>query len=377
MPLQTIAFDDLVQQMVAELTSNTSGITNVTPGSVSLALMKAAAGAGMSLQQLIAYIYSTERLATCQSYADAVSFVGDYGMAPIPAFSALGALTCSRTITGAEQLVQVGSLVQTKINSIQFAVVADATQSAWDPVRSVYVFSPLVNSIAITVQATPAFTGSIGNVAIGTATQIISGFSGVNSVTNAQAFVSGSDAETLAAIKARFPLYLKSLKTSNVASVQNAIQGVQAGLSYQIIQYLKFDGAAFPSGFTVVVDDGSGNASLQFLNAVYAAVDAIRAAGNQFAVAKPTNVPIAITVTGLTVTPGSSAALVQQNIINALTLLVNKYGVGFPARIADVAATTTAVPGTYAYTSITINGSALDAAITTTQLARISSVTFA
>jgi len=376
MPLQLSSFDDLVNVMTTMLASN-SPITKFSSGSVALALIQSAAACGVSIEQYIAYIYSTERLATCVG-PDVDTYITDYGMKRLPAASASLTITATRVLTTTELLVYpttslTAALVQTAQNGVQFQVIGDVNQPAWDPVRLAYVFPINTGSIGLTVAA--LVPGSGGNVAANTITKIVSGLFGVNTVSNPAQVVNGADPESDVAVKLRFPLYLQSLKTSNTASIQNAILAAGPKVTFKIIEYLTFAGVAFPSGFTIVVDDGTGAASNVFLAAVTTNVNATRAAGSQFAVARPTNVPINVAVT-VSPSSGTSLAVVQTSVVAAITTYVNGLGVGNLAGFAAIANVVQMTTGVFSYSNLTLNGATLDAAILNTQLARVGTITF-
>jgi uncharacterized phage protein gp47/JayE len=371
MPLQPIPFNTLITQMGTTLTTSTAKITNLTAGSIALAILQAVGGVAISLQQLIAYVYSVCRLATSQG-TDVDSFINDFGMTRLPAVPSSGQIIASRQITTGTLNVLPGALVQTVINSTQFQVIADATQPNWDPVNNWYQFPIGVSSISITVQAvTP---GSASNVNANTITIIVSGFTGVNSVTNPNGFANGQDQETDAAVKVRFPLYLASLKTGSIPAVEGAILGVQAGLTYQIWEYFTFAGAAFPGGFTVIVDDGSGAPGSAFLDAVSAAVLAVHGAGNEFEVYAPIDVPVNAAVY---IAPSNvPLAVAQAAVTSAIGAYIHGLGVGVSVSILGVADAIQNTPGVYAYASLTLNGIEADVPITITQLAQLNSVTY-
>ena len=376
MPLQLSSFDDLVNVMTSMLASN-SPITKFSSGSVALALIQASAACGVSIEQYIAYIYATERLTTCVGL-DVDTYINDYGMKRLPAASASLTITATRVLTTTELLVYpttttTAALVQTAQNAVQFQVVGDVNQPAWDPVRLAYVFPINTTSIGLTVAA--LVPGSGGNVASNTVTKVVSGLFGVNTVTNPSQVVNGADQESDVAVKIRFPLYLQSLKTSNTASIQNAILAASPKATFKIIEYLTFAGAAFPSGFTIVVDDGTGAASNVFLNSVTTNVNVTRAAGSQFAVTRPTNVAVNVAVT-VSPSSGTSLAVVQTSVVASITSYINGLGVGNTASFGAVANAVQMTTGVFSYSNLALNGASLDATILTTQLARVGTITF-
>ncbi len=374
MPITIYTFNQLTTNMLTAIASQTTKITNFSPGSITLALVQSFAGNSLLLENLITQLAAVTRLSTSTG-SDVDSFINDFGMTRLPATPAVVALTLTRTAIGVQLNVplNVSNIVQTVQNQVQFAPVADTTQSSWDPINNQYFFNPSQFSITITANALVA--GSAGNVAANTITQIVAGFSGVQTITNPLAAGSGVNQETDAQVRVRFPLYLASLKTANKASVEAAIESVQAGISYQIIEYFTFAGVPKLAYFTVVVDDGSGNAPQSFLNAVYAAVNATRAAGSQFEVDRPTDVSVAVSVT-LVPAIGFSVSVVKASVTAALTAYINGLGVGANVPLGSVANVIQTTPGVFSYLNLLLNGASSDVAIAATQLARIGTVVY-
>jgi uncharacterized phage protein gp47/JayE len=372
MALPTQTFSQFVTSMQNAILTNTQKITNLASGSIMQATIQAVSGVLIALQLLIVHVFNSNRLASSTG-TDVDSFLNDYGLKRPQATFAKTTLVLTRATTGIELDVAMNSVVQTPGSGIQFSPALDYNQASFDPVRGFYYFTPSQATISITIEALVA--GTSGNVAAGTLTQIVAGFSGVNSVTNPAAVTNAQDAASDPVAKALFPSYIAGLPSACVDAWENAIKSQGQNVTYQLIEYLTFSGAAFVSGVTVVVDDGSGNASTPFLNGVYAAVDAIRAAGVQFAVYKPTNVTINIDVR-ISVASGASLLAAQANVTAALHAYINTLGVGVNATYVDIANVIQGVSGVFSYTMLTVNGGTTDVTILQTQLAQIGTVLY-
>jgi hypothetical protein len=135
------------------------------------------------------------------------------------------------------------------------------------------------------VVATAAGVG--GNADPGTVTLLASAVAGVDTVVNNSAIVGGSEAESDAALRARFVAYLASLARATRSAVEFAISAVEPGLSWSILEGQRPDGSAAPSVFTVVVDDGTGTPSDDLIARVSTAVDEYRALGVEYSVVAP------------------------------------------------------------------------------------------
>lgn len=372
MPLPTKTFTGFVADMANALANGTTKVTNLRAGSVAYAFIRAVAANAIALQQMLVAWSNVTRLST--SFGNDVdTFVGDYGLTRLTAVATTMPLLLNRSITGVELDIPLGGIVQTAINGVQFTLIGDTNQPAYDPVRNLYVFGSTQNQIQVLIQA--LIPGSAGNVAPGTVTQMVAGLVGVNSVTNPLQGVNGADKESDSALKSRFVRYLRSLRTSNKDSIDAAVESVQPNLSYKTIQYQHFDGTAFPAGFTVVVDDGTGNASTPFLNAVYAAVDAVRAGGIEFEVHAPNNVTANVDVT-VNVATGGNLPLTQANVTNAIKAYIQGLGVGVLVSYVDLGNVIQNTPGVFSYSGLLINGQTADLAISNTQLAIFGAVTY-
>lgn len=365
--------------MIQTAAASTPDLTNFTPGSVALAFFAAIAGVVINLQQMIVAVQGTGRLQSSGG-PDVDSFVQDWGYERVPSVAATTVLTLSRQLTAAQINIPLGAVVQTPVARLQFKVIADSANllGTFDPVSQTYIFPAGASTLQVLAQCvTP---GTQGNVAAGTLTQLVSGFPGVNGVTNASAVYDGQDAASDSATKSGFVQYLQALGTSCYAAIANAIVGVGANLTFNILEYEHFDGSPFVSGFTVVVDDGSGAIPASTLTAVQAAIDVVRAAGANRAVSAPNNLAVNIsvhinsTVTGIsTMTQGQVTAALAAYINTLAVAAKNSNGV---VSFAGIGAVIAAVPNVSAYSSLLVNGGSGDIAVLGTQLPRLGTVTF-
>ncbi|MFO0949553.1 MAG: baseplate J/gp47 family protein [Isosphaeraceae bacterium] len=94
--------------------------------------------------------------------------------------------------------------------------------------RSAAVLPANTASVAVPVRA--AAPGSGGNVRAGSIAVITTPVPGVDTATNAAAFINGVDAESDPAFRTRFVLYLASLSRATKAAVSYAVTSVQQGV---------------------------------------------------------------------------------------------------------------------------------------------------
>jgi uncharacterized phage protein gp47/JayE len=143
------------------------------------------------------------RASTC-SGADLDSWFADFGFYREPAVSATGNVTFSRFTATNAALVPVGFQVQTTDGTQSFLVVADTSNPAYDPAQSGYVVPALTASVTVPVSAVTA--GAAGNASANTVTVIVGSIPGIDTVTNANSFSNGANAESDDAARARFQL---------------------------------------------------------------------------------------------------------------------------------------------------------------------------
>lgn len=372
----SMTFDQFVSNFIQILLTSTPLISDTSVGSIPLAFAEATAGNDLALQELIYHVYNVARLGTSEG-SDVDSYVGDFGLTRDPATYASNVIYLNRTGTVGVQAEPLGSVVQAPVGNVQFELVADTTQASYDPVNMTYFFADGQGTIPVRVQALNA--GSASNVGANSISQIVSGLVGVSSISQPVAIDNAVDAETDDELRTRFQLFIESLSKATETSVEEAIDSVQPGLTYKLIEYFHFDGSPFVGGFTAVVDDGSGSISSSLLTEITAAIDAVRAAGIAFEVKAPTDVPVNVVV-NIKAAPGYSSAIVTSALSASITSYVNKLGVGNNVSLANLAnaINTTQVNGAnivFSYTNLMVNGAVADFVIAPTQLARIGSIT--
>jgi uncharacterized phage protein gp47/JayE len=321
------SFTQLVANQAAAIQKTQTTLVNFTTGSVLRALTEAVADVCLFIQSQIMQVLAQIRAATSQG-ADLDSWAADYGFLRLGAVSATGQVTFSRFSTTQPAMVPVGAKVQSADGTQQFTVLADPTNSAYQAgiaPSGGFMIAAGIASLTVTVRAING--GSQGNVLAGVITQVIQALPGFDTVTNAAALTNGVDAETDAAMRARFILYITSLSKATKNAVAAAILSVQQGLTYTLTEDLTYTGSAAPGTFYVVVDNGTGAPGSAIVNLVYAAIDAVRAVGISFAVYQP----VVITANwSLTITVGSAyvKATYQPIVQSAINLYINSLTLG-------------------------------------------------
>lgn len=324
MALSTKTFIQLVQDQAAAVQSRSTQILDFTTGSVMRAFTESNAAVGMWLQAMALKILTMTRLATSQG-VDVDSWVNDWGVFRLSATVASGSVTYSRFTPQTAVVIPIGAQVQTADGTQIFQVVLDATNGAYSLASNGYVLPIAVSSVTVPVQSISG--SSAANVASNTITVLLTNIIGVDTVTNALAFVGGSNAETDAQLRARFVNYISSLSKGTVGAIQYAITSLQLGLKATIIENYAANGVYTPGLLTITVDDGSGAPRQSLLTSVSAAVANVRSAGINWVVLAPIVSSVNIFVT-LNKKTGYDPNTVIATVATAITAYVNSLSVG-------------------------------------------------
>jgi hypothetical protein len=355
--LGTKTFTQLLQDWAAAAQGACATLLDFAVGAILRAISEAQGGVGLWLQASILQLLTTTRLAT-STKSDVDSFVADFGLTRLPAVAAVGQVTFARYTPTNAAVIPVGALIQTADGTQTFAVIADPTQPAYSALQNAYLIAANVSSVYATVQAQNG--GTQGNISAGTLTVLQSGISGVDTVTNASAFTTGVNAETDAALKARFVAYLASLSKGTTAAIGSAITGLNQNLQYTIT----LQPTSTPN-VLVTVDDGSGAISNTLVAAALAAVSSVIAAGISVGVSGATKLGANVNMTIVTANGYTHSTVVGQVAIT-LAAYINGLGLGNsvgpanPCSYGQLFAVAFSVPGVIDVTNVTLNGGTAD-----------------
>lgn len=369
------AFSELVGDQAAAIQGSAAarGVAlDFSEGSVLRALAESNASVALWLQALVLQVLALTRASTSEG-ADLDTWAADFGVTRLGAAYAAGDVTFSRYTPTAPAVVPVGALVRSADGAWTYAVIADTARAAWTPASNGYTIPAGTPSLALPVRATAAGVG--GNAAAGTITLLASSIPGVDYVSNVSALTGGVDAESDAAMRARFVLWLGSLARATKAAIGYAISQVQAGLTYSIVESENPDGSVNLGHFYVVVDDGTGAPSGTLIANVAAAVEAYRALGISYAVIAPTLVSANVSMT-VGIAAGAYAPTERAKAAAALTAYINGLALGAPlpfTRLAQVAYD--ASPNITSVSSVLLNGGTADITATAKQVVRAGAVT--
>ncbi len=359
MQLQLQSFSALVGAAASAVQGTARGLLDLTAGSTLRAMLEASASIGLWVQYLVAQVLQTTRAATSAG-ADLDTWVGDFALARLPAVAAQGSVTFARYASGPAITIPAGTLLRSADGALSFTTTADATMAS--------------GALSVSVAAVAVTPGAAGNVQAASITLIAAVLPGVDTVSNPAAFQGGIDAESDAALRARFGLFLDSRSRATSAAIAFAVAGVQQGLRHALQENMAADGSPLIGGFTVTVDDGSGSPSASLLAAVGTAIEAVRPIGTIYAVRAPALVPIAAAL-WVDVAPGANGGAARDAVAAAVTAYIDGLGLGeavvwsrlFPAAYA-------ASPDITRVSAATLNGGMVDVAIGPASVATIASV---
>lgn len=351
MPLVLKNFDQFTAEMVdtyvAFIAVNFPGIVpNFTSGSPTLALFQAVALEDLFLQSQINVVALMTRLSTSGSgpgesgsSADVDSFVNDFGLFRLPATFDEGMATFSTNFANTfDVLIPPGVVIETPDTTIQYQTIADTNNVNWSPSQNAFVLAAGNTSVNVTVQA--LVTGTSQNVQPNSLVILVNSIQGINFVTNSNPIDNATNAETDAALKARFILYIASLARATEAAIQFAVESVPGVVRFVLVENTDPAGHAHVGFFTVYVDDGTGFPPSPLLAAVSNAVNAYRAFTVQFAIEPPVVVPVTISAT-VKKNPATSLTNLQieEEIQEGIFEYINALGFGqeiFYTKMYDV-----------------------------------------
>ena len=360
--LNTKTFDQIVSDQVVAIQSRVQQLIDFAIGSILRSIVESNATVSLWFQGLLLQILATTRAATSTG-ADLDSWAADYAFYRLAATYTTGQVTFSRFSSTVAAFIPVGTQIQTSDSSPEiFEVTADSANQHWNAALNGYDVPAGTVSIAVPVKCTTA--GTPGNVLAGQCNTLTGSIPGIDTVTNANPFTNGLDAETDTAFRARFVAYIGSLSKATRNAIANAISGVQQGLTYTLTENYTYAGASQSGYFYAVVDDGSGNPSSALLTSINNAIDAVRPFTVTFGVYGPVLETATIGLTITSTNHAADAALVQAAIQAYIATLA--IGQSLPyTKLAQLAYD--ASPTITNVTAVTLNGGTADLAASAKQ----------
>ena len=369
MALRVYRFSEIVTNIATAVQGSAATLVDFTVGSILRAVAEATAGVVLWLQAIILQLLTITRAAT-SSGADLDSWMADFSFPRLPAAPAAGLVTFARFTTGQPALIPAGASVRTADGSQAFTVQIDTSNPAW--AQNGYTLAANASGIDLPVEA--VLPGTSGNAQVGTVTVLATPVPGVDTVTNAAAFTTGIDAESDAAFRARFALYVAGLSKATKAAIGSAVANLRQGLQYTLTENENYDGSVNYGHFVVVVDDGTGYPDSDLLASVANAVETVRALTTRYAVFAPvvTTADVALVVTSA---PGYNHPAVIAAVAAALASTINSLPLGGDLPYTQLAAIAYSVPGVTNVTSITLNGGTADLVVDDKRVIKLGATT--
>lgn len=363
MPLETKSYStilaDFGNAVQSAATKYLNKVLDFSIGSIVRAMGSASAGVTLWIQGLIVTLLSSIRLAT-SSGTDVDTFIADFGLTRLAAAASSGFVTFFRYNSAYQASIPVGQIVSSAGN-LQFAVVADTTNSYFDLASQTFIIPAGISSINVKVICQTA--GIIGNVAINQINIINTPIPFVDTVTNANAFVNGADPETDSQVKTRFVLYINSLSKATLSAVKDAIMNVREGIEYAVVENKDYDTNSLLYGyFYNVIDDGTGHPTTDLLQSVYNAVDAVRPISVRFGVYPADPIVVNVTATLLIDNMTYSDDAVTSAVNSTVSNYIESVGIGnviYYTKLESIIYS--ALPdGIYNVSSVLLNGGTVD-----------------
>lgn len=346
-------FDQIVQDMVSYIISNSSQISDLTPGSVIRSFCEATS---LSLEEVYVAVYLGFRRQLRTIHQRTFDFPQKTGV------KSSTEIRLSRTGTTGDVTIPSGTEIATG-TGLTFLTTAEATISDGD------TDSNLVGAEAEEV-------GSQYNVPGGSITVIVDD-TDADTVTNPNAAVNGVDAESELAYRRRFLDFIEGLGRTNRAGLRAGALSVE-GITSVSVEEL------FPPvsnvNVRVYVDDGSSNGvDSEKVTEVQSTIDGdgtdenpgYRGAGVNVEVLAPAVVTQNIELDVTTVS-GIDSDQVDRNINTAITNYINGLGVGEDIIVSEIIA---ACMDVFGVTDTVVTTPASNVSITSSQVGRVGTIT--
>lgn len=383
--LPTQSFNTIVANVVAGIQGRASKLLNFSEGSTLRAIVEGFAGLFLWFQNLVLKVMQASRLSTAKGVdvdtftADFMPTIGISNGVPSPrlgAQAASGQVTFARFTAApstcfipAASSVSAGVItnagpnnaatVQTSDGQSNFVVIADPSFATYNSSLGGYVLPSSVASILVPVQA--IVPGAAGNVVAGAISVITSPITGIDTVTNAAAFINGADQESDSALKKRFAAYILGLARGDFYGLQSSILGTGVTVQWTLTEFYNLDGSPHAGYYFVIADDGSGSPSAAFLAMVTTAAFAVRPLGIQCAVFAPQILTANVGMQLITAQGYDHNTVVAQ-VAALVATNINSLGLGNDLPYSILSAWAYSVPGVTMVSGVTLNGASSDAA---------------
>ena len=330
LPLQD--FTTLVRNMTAAVQGSCRQLVDLAVGSSLRAVLEANASLALWMQWLLLQVLGTTRAATSAGQ-DLDSWMADFGVGRLPASPAAGSVVFSRTTPGLAATIPAGAQVRTSDGAGLFGVVADPSHPAWNGAG--YTVAAAASSVPVPVVA--VVPGAAGNVRPGAIALLASAIPGVDAVTNPAPFTGGLDAESDAALRARFSDFIDSRSRATPTALRYAVASVRQGLRFSLSEGVDTSGEPRPGHFIVTVDDGTGAPSPALMRQVAEAIERVRPLGCSWTLRPPEVLRADVALTLRLAAPATPAD-VTGPVVSAVADWISRLPIGAPLPVSRVVA---------------------------------------
>lgn len=374
--LSSQSFAATVSNFAVAVQGSASSLIDFSIGSVLLAIAEAVGGVAMWLQGLILQVAALTRAATSNG-TDLDSWFAQFGFAREAAVAATTQETFARYTPTNQATIATGANVTSADGSVIFTVIADSTNAAYNATQNAYICPAGQASVNVTVQCTVA--GTVGNVAAGALNTLGTAIPGIDYVTNGSNVQNGIAAETDAAARSRFVLWVAGLGGATLAAIKSAIAGVQQNMSGIIVENQQYNGQTQYGYFTVIANDGSNNLTSTEQSNVANAIEVVRPLTVTYGVHGPVQDTVTVSMTITTAsgyTHSTVAAQVQAALIEYINAIATTAS-GATLPYTSLPAQAYAIAGVTNVSNVLLNGATSDLTIPYAQVfqASTSSVT--
>jgi len=258
-------------------------------------------------------------------------------------------------------------------------IVSTTTGITYTTQNQVSILSGATDSSAANITADEA--GVTSNVLVGEISVINSSVDGINSVTNNTATSGGADVESNSEYFTRFTNYILGLAGSNGNGVLTAATTVATIISGFVEDHFPPESGLY--NFTIYVDDGSGSVPQDTLDEIELKLRGNNtsdypgyvAAGINFRVMSAGLVPIAVEYTAQIDPLNTNAIDIKPILETVIKNYVDNLWVGKSVIRAELIRLVQGTGGVVNVTVMDLNGSDTDVIITSSQVARVSTIT--
>lgn len=313
------SFDDLVIDGQSEMQARRPDL-QFNEGDVALAIVHGGAAMADRTIGYAAELFKATFLDLAES-TDLDTLAYDrYNLVRVPATSAQVTLTFARTSGGAAGVIPAGTQVNTvqTVGNTQISFTTDALVNV-----------PLADNGPFTVAATALVSGSSGNVAAATLTEVGALFD-TFTVTNAAAAAGGNSAESDTNLRQRCRAFYQTLRRGTADALEFGAKQVASVRFVSVVEDL--------SGYvTVVVSDQDGNSTVEMVSDVETELEEWRCAGVPVTVEGGTPYEIDLALT-LDVDDGFDVTVASADIISAIEAKLDNTSPGDTVTLHEIIA---------------------------------------